>query len=241
MSRISYENYGELASRLENTTLIAGRYGVQKDAERRIAADVYHKLKLEPQDSLLEVGCNVGNLLVPLSFLVGRCVGIDHPACLAKLRTRHPGENLDLIEGNFLDLQLSDKYSKILSYSVLHCIGQSELFPFIDKAVNLLAPGGRALFGDLPNASLKARFLDSHAGKEFEKNWRALLEQSNNQASAPAPELEPDPDTASFDDARLMEIVLRYRNLGFHVYLLPQPCDLPFGNTREDLVIIRPD
>ncbi|MEI8309163.1 MAG: class I SAM-dependent methyltransferase [Verrucomicrobiota bacterium] len=241
MSRISYENYGELASRLMNTTLIAGRYGVQKEAERRIVADVYQKLKLEPRDSLLEIGCNVGNLLVPLSFLVARCSGIDHPACLAKLRTRHPGENLDLIEGNFLDLQITDSFGKLLCYSVLHCIGQGELFPFIDKALALLTPGGRALFGDLPNASLKARFLASNVGKEFEKEWRGMLVKSTSQPSANPPGLEPDPDTASFDDDRLMEIVLRYRNLGFHVYLLPQPPDLPFGNTREDLLIVKPD
>jgi len=82
MSRITYENYGNLASRLSNATLIAGRYGSQKEAERRIVADVYQKLNLEPDDSLLEIGCNVGNLLVPLSFVVNRCSGIDHPACI---------------------------------------------------------------------------------------------------------------------------------------------------------------
>ena len=32
----------------------------------------------------------------------------------------------------------------------------------------------------------------------------------------------------------------RYRAQGFHTYLMRQPADLPFGHTREDLLIERP-
>jgi hypothetical protein len=32
----------------------------------------------------------------------------------------------------------------------------------------------------------------------------------------------------------------RYRNIGMHSYVMAQPSDLPFGLTREDLLIVAP-
>src|SRR5208283_3546843 len=121
MSRISFENFGKFAELLDEYTVISGRYLIQGESERRITGDILKKLELQPGDSVLEIGCGAGNLLIPISFLVGEITGIDHESCIRRLKARFPeGNNVSLIAGNFLDVSLDKKYEKILCYSVLH-------------------------------------------------------------------------------------------------------------------------
>jgi len=237
MSKISFENYGKLARELEDSTVIAGRHAVQADAERGILPDVMRKLQIEAGDRVLDIGCNAGNLLIPLSFLVREITGIDHASCIEKLNQRFTAANARLIAGNFLEILIDGSYEKILCYSVLHYLsGKAEVFQLISQTLALLSPGGRALFGDIPNKSKKARFLNSPAGKEFEQQWQELVKSQNRGSKI---ELAEDPKLVSFDDEFLLEICRKYRAEGFEAYLTPQPGSLPFGNTREDLVIAR--
>jgi 2-polyprenyl-3-methyl-5-hydroxy-6-metoxy-1,4-benzoquinol methylase len=240
MSRTSYENYGRRARELQDPTQMAARYQIQKDGERRIFHDVVDKLRLGPNDVLLDLGCNVGNLLIPLSFLVREVVGIDHPSCICRLQERFDGSNVKLSAGNFLDLVVQEKFDKILCYSVLHYLTDSkEVLEFMDKALSLLKPGGNALFGDIPNRSLKQRFLGSDAGSEFVREWERLKESHSKKDSDYDGTLTPDTDLVQFDDALILRILNRYRGEGFHSYALPQPPDLPFGNTREDVLVTK--
>ena len=41
------------------------------------------------------------------------------------------------------------------------------------------------------------------------------------------------------DDSLVFAILNRYRNAGFETYLLEQPTDLPMGNRREDILIVK--
>ena len=105
MSRIAFENFGHAAQNLDDFTLIASRYKLQKGLERNIVRDLIQKLNLKSTDSVLDIGCNVGNLLIPISFFVRSVAGIDHPKCIEKLKQRFPlQENIRFFSGNFLDL-----------------------------------------------------------------------------------------------------------------------------------------
>ena len=221
---------------LADPTRAAARYLVQKGAEKRVLSDILHKLALAPEDRLLDIGCNIGNLLIPLSFFVGHATGIDHPSCIDRLRRRLPDDSPELIAGNFLEITIKGKFDKILCYSVLHYLAAAALFPFLDKAMSLLAPGGRALLGDIPNQSRKQRFLASEEGKRFLREWESL------RATQPEvePDLPPDDDLVQFTDELVAEIVARYRQQGFDVQVLAQSPDLPFGHTREDILLSRP-
>jgi SAM-dependent methyltransferase len=240
VSKISFENYGLLARELQDPTRVAGRYAVQADAERKILPDITEKLLLSPHDRLLDIGCGAGNLLIPLSFLVGEVTGVDHPSCLDKLRSRYQAQNIRLLPGNFLDMTIREQFDKILCYSVLHYLtDEQEVFRFASKARQLLSPGGRVLFGDVPNRSKKERFLGSEAGRNFERQWQELVgKKSDNEH--PQFKLLSDPNLVQFDDELLLELCLRCRADALDAYILTQPPDLPFGNTREDLLVIRP-
>ena len=160
MSRITFENYGKSARKNQDLTIVSGRYEIQKPAERKIVLDVASKLSLCSEDKLLEIGCGPGNLLIPLSFLVSAATGIDHPDVCVRLKERFVGQNLNLIGINFLDFEdLEGKYDKILIYSVINTLtDENEALRFIDKAVQLLAPGGILMIGDIANSDRKNRF-----------------------------------------------------------------------------------
>ena len=136
MSRVSFENFGKLARSLKDPTLASGRYSIQEGDKKKITGDVIKKLELKPEDRVLEIGCGVGDLLIPLSFFVKEITGIDHESCLKSLcRRLGRVDNIRLIQGNFFDICPNKAYDKILCYSVIQYIkDKKEVFNFIDKA-----------------------------------------------------------------------------------------------------------
>jgi cyclopropane fatty-acyl-phospholipid synthase-like methyltransferase len=239
LSEISFENYGRLARELNDTTEISGRYVNQSMSQRKILPDLVSKLQISPPDKLLEIGCNVGNLLIPLSFLVDSVTGIDHASCLQRLTQRFHGENVRLVPGNFLEVTVEENFSKVLCYSVLHYLSsKDEVLHFIAKSLDLLAIGGKALFGDIPNQSKKERFLQSESGKELDRKWRDEL-RTNPRSNAADLDLQVDTNLVQFNDDLMFEICRKCKAEGFEACILPQPSDLPFGNTREDILVTR--
>lgn len=234
MSNPAFEYYADLAAAGAPDWEASGRLPQQVEATRRILWDVQQKLEVGPQDTLLDVGCNKGLHLIPLSFAAAAVTGIDHPTVIAALAERFRGDNVQLIGGDFLSAPLSGPFTRILAYGVVNCLETlGDVEAFLDRALGLLAPGGRLLIGDLPNDSRKQRFLASSFGQRFTAEWRG------RSSAAPAPTLTPRQfsNTLVFTDAVILGLVARARQAGFDAYLLPQPTDLPFGHTREDLLI----
>jgi hypothetical protein len=111
---------------------------------------------------------------------------------------------------------------------------------FIDAAIALLKPGGALLLGDLPNEDNTKRFRVSEAGKEFETEWRARMKKEESATGDPFG-IFSDADTLrTFDDAKILHLLARYRAAGLNAHVLPQPSNLPFGHTREDILITLP-
>lgn len=233
-NKSSYDNYEDISNKIECHTQIAGRYSIQKEEEKRIVFDVIEKLKIQTSDNLLEVGCGTGNVLIPLSFATKNSVGIDNKNAINKLINRAKLDNLKGVIGNFLEFDTSNlgKFEKVLIYSVLHCLSDKEtVYSFVDKALKLLNNNGMMLLGDIPNISLKERFLNSNSGKEFSKCWEKRMENNKTNIS-----FEPF-NAIAFDDNSIFELMQHIKNQGYKAYLLPQPSNLPFGHTREDILV----
>ena len=240
MSRSTFKNYAALARSEVSSTEAGGRYNVQADAERLVIHDVVQKLRLEPANRLLEIGCGPGLLLIPLTLMCQESTGIDHPEVIEKLHSRFSDPKLSTLSGNFLDIDIEGEFDRILIYSVVNCLGsREEVAEFIGKAVGLLAPGGRLLIGDVPNKDVKDRFLRSPAGQSFQAEWEQIsAEDMRRYADTIVPLLEPDSEFVIFTDSFVLELLQSYRSAGIHSYVLPQPSVLPFGNTREDILIV---
>jgi len=238
MGRVSFDNYGRWArgGRL-SPTMMAGRYQSQADAEKLILSDVLSKMALGPADDVIDIGCGSGLLLIPLSGLVRTVTGVDHPDVVDRLQRRFSAPSVAFIGGNFLDLDIDRKFSAAVAYGVVNYMSTVyELHAFVDKAVDLLAPNGRLLIGDIPNQDKKRRFLSTEAGRSFDQRWR---EQMRGLPQSDAPEGPVDRHLLVYTDEIVLELVLRLRRGGLDVHVLPQPSDLPFGWTREDILVTR--
>ena len=126
-----------------------------------------------------------------------------------------------------------DTFDAILVYSVMHYVSvEDSVFNFVDRAVELLAPGGRLLLGDLPNRTKRKRFFMSPEGI---KTHREYTGDPNAIPNVDLFELE----YGKLDDAIIFAIMQRYRNGGYETYLLPQADNLPLANRREDILIVK--
>jgi 2-polyprenyl-3-methyl-5-hydroxy-6-metoxy-1,4-benzoquinol methylase len=242
MSTRHYEAYGELARVEHLATTQAGRYAGQAIAERLILADIEPKLSLEPHHSLLEIGCGPGNLLIPLSFRVARAHGIDHPDVIARARARFNDPRVTFQGGFFPDVQLSGPFDRVLIYAVISSLPDWDtLLGMLDAAVRPLPGGGRLLLGDIPNADRKKRFLESPAGKQFNEQWKRGMEEARRSGiDDPLKVFEGKACIGTLDDQSVLQLMERFRKQGLRTYLLPQNPSLPFGHTREDMLIERP-
>lgn len=127
----------------------------------------------------------------------------------------------------------SGRVDAILCYSVLHYIFiDVAFFKFIDLSLQLLAPGGQFLIGDIPNVSKRRRFFSSETGVAFHQEYMKTSEE---------PEVKfHDIEYDQIDDSIVMAILQRARLAGFDAYVVPQDKLLPMANRREDILIIRP-
>jgi hypothetical protein len=121
----------------------------------------------------------------------------------------------------------------VLAYSVLQVVFlDANVFSFVDQALTLLRPGGRLLVGDLPNASMRRRFLASDAGRQHHREYVGPDE---------APDVSwPKLPIGEPDDAVILALLSRARDAGFHAWVVPQDPSLPMANRREDLLFARP-
>ena len=207
-----------------------------------ILADIRAKLSnLEtPGRQVVDIGCGCGALVFELISLCGamghRQVLVDSDEVLARLPDeayvrkvggQFPQESAPLLA------DLSGRVDVVIAYSVFHYVVlDTNPFDFLDKALNLLAPGGQLLLGDIPNQSMRRRFFSSDAGRAFHKSFTGT--DTDPEVVFNTLELE------KIDDSVLIGLMMRARAAGFDAYVVPQRPDLPYANRREDLLCRRP-
>ncbi len=237
-----FDTYGRMAKADVDDIIQNGRYYAQADAEKFVPEDVFKKLRLNENDVFLDVGCGLGLNLYPALTVVKEAHACDHTNVIDQLVARGGQKDIVFHRGNFLDIDFAGKYSKILSYSVLPALPNKEVvLKFIEKITMLLDPSGIALLGDLANVDKKARFMNSKRGQAFQKEWQALVEQYPDQIDIAQFQEEGDANAVRINDDFIIEMLKFVRHLGFHAYVVDQPQHLPFGNTREDIVIVGPE
>jgi SAM-dependent methyltransferase len=136
----------------------AGTTGRELRAMRR---DVLGKLRLDHDSSVVEIGCGIGLLGVPVARRASRYVGLDFaPRAVdvsnerlraAGLESRARAICVDVLSGDREQLKALGRFDRVLVYSVLHYArSDAEAVRFLQSAVDLLAPHGRALIGNIP-------------------------------------------------------------------------------------------
>ena len=133
---------------------------------------------------------------------------------------------------NFIE-EKKEYFNVIFSYSVIQYVfKESSIWKFLDAALSMLAPEGYLYLGDIPNLSMKKRFLSSAEGLEFHQSYYGEDSYPDlNKINSVSKEI---------DDQIVLEILKRARSKGFHAWVLPQFHDLTFSNRREDIMIKKP-
>ncbi|MDB5797073.1 MAG: hypothetical protein JWP36_975 [Paucimonas sp.] len=241
---ISFEDFRRLA--IDPSLSEYERIGFPDDfrsgRDDEIFADIRYKLPAleETGRTILDIGPGCSRLPRILIDLCEenshRLLMIDSEEMLEQLPER---PFLTKVTGMFPDCPellatLKGRTDLILCYSVLQCImADMSVFRFLDLSLSLLAPGGRMLIGDVPNASKRRRFFASETGIRFHQAYTGtddLPDVAFNRLG----------DTGAIDDAVVSAVLQRARLAGFDAYVMPQGPGLPMSNRREDILIVRP-
>ncbi|HVC57308.1 MAG TPA: hypothetical protein VND95_15235 [Stellaceae bacterium] len=214
---------------------------VRAGQSERIFADIRTKLPAldNPGSRVLDIGAGCSDLAHHIVAATGRrgqsLSVIDSPEMLALLPD---SAHLEKIAGPFPQClasirQATRPFDAILAYSVAqHVFAEGDLFAFVDAAVQLLADAGRFLVGDIPNASLRRRFLASASGR---------ADQLARHPHSPDPGVRFNAlDVGQIDDGVVIGLLVRMRLAGLQAFVVPQGEGLPMANRREDLLIARP-
>ena len=233
-----FEYYKQQATSTDlSDTERVGRYAQQQQDETYIFDDILNKLPALSRNGslIIDIGCGcsapVKRLITNAEHYQQQLVLVDSEEMLARLPEQ---DNIEKEACQFPNTSLIEKYQGqadvVIVYSVFHCVYlQSDFISFVDSLVQLLAPGGNLLLADLPNATKKKRFLSSEQGQKFHQQW---------SGNSDIPEVNWNKfEAGSLDDSLILMLMLRYRQMGFETYLLPQKSNLPFSNTREDLLV----
>jgi hypothetical protein len=143
-----------------------------------------------------------------------------------KLAGRFP-DNFHLLEG------WKGATDVIIAYSVIQYVfAEGKLWDFVDQCLLLLAEGGEMLYGDIPNAAMRARFFSSGAGVRSHQEYTGTSESPDDTLTRAQP--------GQIDDDVVLALLSRARAQGFHAWVVPQGAALPMWNRREDILIRRP-
>lgn len=213
----------------------------REGAEEVILSDIASKLPALTGRgaTIVDIGCGAN----PLAFAIRdvcaerghTLVLVDSPDVLEHHRAE---KHVHLLSGRFPDVPgLFDDWAArcdaVIVYSVIqYAFVDASVFAFVDSVLGLLRPGARALLGDIPNASMRRRFLASDAGRQHHRAYTGRDEDP----PIPWPVLP----FGELDDAVTLALASRARDAGFHAWVVPQATTLPMANRREDLVFERP-
>ncbi len=249
----SREYFAKIALETKDKTTVAGRYAFDAGKEEAIVGDIIQKIDMQEKQSFLDIGCGFGFVVESLLKYAARqhasVTLVDIPEVIDAVERelitgKH--EDIRLLRGLFpkdFDGGQLKSFDRVILYSVLHYA--DEPLAVVEAAVKLLNPNGRLLLGDLPNISKKGRFLSSSSGRVFEAEYRKTTVDKiphYQDHIEYVSRMKSDPDYYSLiDDEFVRKVFEKYSNGGYEVYVLPQPANLPFCLTREDVLICRYD
>ncbi len=126
----------------------------------------------------------------------------------------------------------ANSFDAIICYSVLHYIAvESSVELFVEAICDLLAPGGFALIGDIPNVSKRNRFFSSEEG---------ILFHQKNHGPNSFPDINwNEKKPGEFNDEDVFSILKMARVKGIEAFVLQQNSLLPMANRREDILFVK--
>jgi cyclopropane-fatty-acyl-phospholipid synthase len=146
-----------------------------EDAQEAKLEHICRKLRLNPGEKFLDVGCGWGGLIVHAAERFGvNAVGITlsyEQAALARERIQEKGlESLCTVEvRDYRHLTADEEFDKIASVGMVEHVGRAKLPVYFDRLYNYLRPGGLLLNHGIVHAGTAGK--PTLRSKVFEKLW----------------------------------------------------------------------
>lgn len=121
---------------------------------------VITQLDLQQSDSLLDIGCGRGELVIYHALNGGRATGVDfsdEAIKLAEAKARELKADCNFLINSFEKIDEEIKFDRIISIDFIEHISIEEGKAFFIKCYNLLNPGGRLIVFTYPN-TIRRRF-----------------------------------------------------------------------------------
>lgn len=181
---------------------------------RAMRRDVLGKLRLSKGMSVAEVGCGICLLGVPVAKRAERYVGLDfapRAVQVANERLQRSGVGdharalcVDVLNITDEDLEQLGRFDRVLMYAVLHYArSEQEAVRLLRRTVDLLAPGGRALVGNIPLEDLAIGWTVEEYGR---RGPLARLIVAGGWAATPGPVV---PLTFRWKARRTLETIVK--------------------------------
>lgn len=241
---LTFDKFRELANRegLSRHERVGFPNEYREGREQRIFDDMLGKLRALHRTGMnvLEIGPGCAD--VP-RYLIAHCAThnhalhlVDSAEMLAHLPDApHVTKWCDAFPGATFDRMRAEKlhFDVIIAYSVIQYVfAEANLHAFLDSSLMLLADGGEALFGDIPNVTMRKRFFASADGIRHHRDYAG----GSDPPEVSFNKLE----NGAIDDSVVLALLARARAEGFHGWVVPQAEGLPMANRREDILIRKP-
>ena len=248
MGELSFDvpGYAEFAERATSANLSPNEKAGFPDVLRRgktdaILNDIFAKVPAFAGigTTVLDIGIGCSDLSMAIieSAIEKRqtLVAVDSEEVLNQLPD---SPYLIKISGRFTscldEISARGPFDGIITYSVIQYVFcEGSIFDFVDQASQLLcASEGAFLIGDVPNSSMRKRFINSPSGEVFHNTFFKDQPRPHARFNTLA--------NGMIDDAVVLGIVARTRAAGYQSFIVPQGADLPMANRREDILIRSP-
>jgi len=115
---------------------------------------VINRLDLHQSDSLLDIGCGRGEIVIYHTLSGGKATGADfsdEAISLASSKAEELKASCSFIESSFENIDETCKYDRIIALDFIEHISSDESETFFTKCYNLLNPEGKLLIFTYPN------------------------------------------------------------------------------------------
>ncbi len=230
--------YDQIVLKSPFDILSSGRYLINNIGyTKKLANDIEQKLRLNCEDNLLDIGCNVGIYHKYLHLKINSLLGVDAGKNIIDMaRAKNKYDNVEYRLFNVTEEwpDLNIKFSKVLVYGVIHFFDSLQQVDNLLRKIWMNMPSrGKVLLGEVRTEEKYLNFLKKQKNKSIPtlRDMKFSLNKLLNKA------IFGKPKGYQCTTYKSSDIIALAEDIGFEVLELTQQSFHPFYNTCSDFLL----
>jgi 2-polyprenyl-3-methyl-5-hydroxy-6-metoxy-1,4-benzoquinol methylase len=140
-----------------------GGQATSDDQFHRIAETIVRLARIQPWETVLDLGCSIGSIARHLAPHCHRIVGVDFiEDCLAYAREHNSVPNAEYAWGDLAEFDIPGEFDCIILNNVIHNLDSLAIAKrVLANSYQHLTPTGRLYLGEVPDRSKVSRYTNS--------------------------------------------------------------------------------